>query len=123
MILIGDGLIPYESIVKINQINDIKSTKPNSTLIFDYDIDLIKYCHDNSLKFAVVIQNIKELIYASKFDTKYIISNKELSKAAQKIAENYMFDAKILVIINSEDEIQWVAQSEIDGAVYTKVLL
>jgi len=123
MILIGDENIAYENIVKITDVSDIENSQANSTLLFDYNIDLIKYCHNNSVKFSVVISNIKELIYSSQFDTKYIISSKELSVEAQKIAENYMFDSKILAIINSSEEIIWVAQNEIDGAIYKKVLL
>lgn len=123
MILIGDENIAYENILKITNISDIKNTQANSTLLFDYNIDLIKYCHNNSLKFCVVISNIKELIYSSQFDTKYIISSKELSIKAQKIAENYMFDSKILAIIENSEEIIWIAQNEIDGAIYKKVLL
>lgn len=122
MILIGDKLIPSENISKITEIKDIEKTKSNSTLLFGYDMELMKYCHNNSLDFAVVIQNIKELIYSSQFDAKYIICNRALSLTAQKIADNYLFDSKILVIIEHCDEIEWVAQNEIDGAVYKELI-
>jgi len=35
----------------------------------------------------------------------------------QKIADNYLWDMKILAIISSEDEIEEIALLEIDGAV------
>ncbi len=122
MILIGDEFIPYENISKITTITDIERTKSNSTLLFSYDIELIKYCHKNSLNFAVIVKDIKELIYSSQFDTKYIICTKDLSLMAQKIADNYLFDSKILVTIVHSDEIQWVAQNEIDGAIYKDLI-
>ena len=122
MILIGDETIPFEDTAVICTADDIKNSKPQSTLIFNYNIELIKYCHNNALDFAVIVDNIKELIYSSQFDTKYIICEKELSIKAQKIAENYMFDAKILSTISDSDEIVWIAQNEIDGAVYKRVL-
>jgi len=121
MILLGDALIPYEKISKIVDVSNIDKTEPNSTLLFDYDMDLIKYCHNNSLEFAVIAHNIKELIYVSQFDTKYIICYKDLAPQAQKIADNYLFDSKILVQINSSDDISWVAQNEIDGAIYKEL--
>jgi len=122
MILIGDELVPYESICKITDISKINDTKANSTLLFTYDIDLIKYCQKNLLKTAVIVKDIKELIYASEFDTSYIICEKEFAIDAQKIAENYMFDSKILVAIENSDEIVWTALNEIDGAIYKSLL-
>lgn len=122
MIILGDELIPYENICKVKEITDINNTQSNSTLLFDYDLDLIKYCQDNSLNSAIVVNDIKELIYASQFDVKYLICNKDFVISAQKIAENYMFDSKILVTINNSDEIVWVAQNEIDGAIYSNLI-
>jgi len=122
MILIGDMLIPYEDIFKIKNISNINDTKANSTLLFEYDMELIKYCHENDLSCAVIVNDIKELIYVSSFDAKYIICSKDLAKDAQKIAENYMFDSKILVVIQNSDEIVWVAQNEIDGAIYNNLI-
>jgi len=122
MILLGDANIVYETLSSIKSSQDIISTQANSTLIFEYNIDLIKYCHKNALGFAVIVKDIKEVIYTSQFDVKYIICDKAIVNNVQKIAENYMFDAKILVIIDNSDEIVWVAQNEIDGAIYNHVL-
>jgi len=122
MILLGDDNIVYETLSSIKSSQDIISTQSNSTLVFEYNIDLVKYCHDNALGFAVIVKDIKEVIYASQFDVKYILCDKGIVNSVQKIAENYMFDAKILVIIDNSDEIVWVAQNEIDGAIYNHVL-
>ncbi len=122
MILLGDANIVYETLSSIKSSQDIISTQANSTLIFEYNIDLIKYCHKNALGFAVIVKDIKEVIYTSQFDVKYILCDKGIVNSVQKIAENYMFDAKILVIIDNSDEIVWVAQNEIDGAIYNHVL-
>ncbi len=122
MILLGDANIVYETLSSIKSSQDIISTQANSTLIFEYNIDLIKYCHKNALGFAVIVKDIKEVIYTSQFDVKYIFCDKGIVNSVQKIAENYMFDAKILVIIDNSDEIVWVAQNEIDGAIYNHVL-
>jgi len=118
MILIGDENIPYENIGRIDSIKDISSTKPNATILFDFDIEILKYTQLNDINSAVVVNSIQEVIYASSLNARYIIVKKELSKAVQKIADNYMFDSKILVVIQSEDEIEKNAIDEIDGVIY-----
>ena len=122
MILIGDSLIPYKSCFFINSINNIKNTKPNSILIFNFNEDLLLYCKKNNLNSAVIVKNIKEAIYSNALNSKYIICDKKISKTIQKIAENYMFDSKILAIIENNDEIEEIALNEIDGVIYSRLL-
>lgn len=122
MLIIGDDLIPYESFFSINSIDEIKNTKANSSLLFFYDEELLKYCFENELQFYVVVKNIKEAIYSSSLNAKYIIASKELAKELQKIADNYMFDAKILAIIESNNEFEEIAKNEIDGVIFKNLL-
>ncbi len=118
MILIGDKDIPSEAIEKINCCGDIKSTKSNSTLLFDFDFEILKYTQKNNLNSAVIVGNIKEVMYASSLDAKYIIPSENILIQAQKIADNYMFDSKILATIENSDEIEEIALKEIDGIIY-----
>ncbi len=122
MIILGDKLVPYEDFCFINHINDIVNTKPNSTLLFKYDEELLKYCYDNSLNYAVIVDSIKNAIYSNSLGSKYIISLKELSKQIQIIADTYMFDSKNIAIIDSNDEFESIAKAEIDGVIYTSLL-
>jgi len=122
MILLGDNLIPYEDLSLIDSIWDIEHSLPNSTLIYNYDENLLTYCNKNQLNSAVVVSSIKESIYSNALGAKYIICDKKLAKNVQKIADNYMFDSKILAIIEQSKEIEDVAQSEIDGVIYKDLL-
>ena len=122
MIILGDKLIPFEDIFVIDSIEDIKNTKANSTLIFTYDEKLLKYCFENSLNFAVLANSIKEAIYSNSLGAKYIICSKILSKEIQKIAENYMYDSKVLAIITSNDEFEEITESQIDGVIYKELI-
>lgn len=122
MILLGDDLVPFENLIFINSIDEIKKSSGNTTLIFEYDENLLKYCFENSLGYAVVVNSVKESIYANSLNSKYIICHKNLDKTVQKIAENYMFDSKILTIINNCNEIEEIALKEIDGIIYKKLL-
>ncbi len=122
MILLGDKNIPYEVITKVSKIEEIVDTKANSTILFEYNQDLLDYCCKNSLKYAVIIKSLKEAIYANALEAKYIICNKDFAKNIQEVADNYMFDSKVLAIIQSNEEFEEVAKSQIDGVIYKEIL-
>ena len=122
MILIGDNFVPYEQISFIANIEQINSTKANSTILFTYDESVLKYAYENELSSAVIVKSIKDAIYCNNLNVKYIISEKSLSTQIQKIADNYMFDSKNLTIIDSNDEFEEVATAEIDGIIYRNLI-
>lgn len=122
MKIIGDSLIPFEDFFRVLSIEDIKNTKSNSMLFFDFNEELLKYSNSENLNFLVYVNSIKEAIYASSFNAKYIVCKNKLAKKLQKIADNYMWDSKILTIINSSEDLEKVALEEIDGAIYKDVL-
>ena len=122
MIIIGDKLVPFEEVIYIKNIENIKYTKANSTIIFDYDEKTLEYSYKNNLSSAVVVSSIKEAIYCNSLNVKYIISEKNLACEIQKIADNYMYDSKNLVIINSNEEFDHIAKDEIDGVIYRDLI-
>jgi len=122
MIIIGDQNIEYENIEKITGINDIKTTASNATVLFDFDLNILKYTKSNDINSAVVVKSIKEVLYASSLSAKYIIPNENILIQSQKTADNYMFDSKILAIVENSDGLEKVALNEIDGAIYKDLL-
>ncbi len=122
MIIIGDQNIEYENIEKITGINDIKTTASNATILFDFDLDILKYTKSNDINSAVTVKSIKEVLYASSLSAKYIIPSENILIQSQKIADNYMFDSKILAIVENSDALEQVALNEIDGAIYKDLL-
>jgi hypothetical protein len=122
MIIIGDSNIEYEIIEKIAQIEDIQKSSPSSTVLFDFDIEILKYTNANNINSAVIAHSIKEVIYASSLGAKYIIPRINILLQVQKIADNYMFDSKILAVIEDSQEIEKIALAEIDGAIYKELL-
>ena len=122
MILIGDKLVPYANIYNISSVKEIKDSKENSIISFRYNENLLTYSSSNSLNYAVEVSSIKEAIYANSLNAYYIICSKQLALDVQKIADNYMFDSKILAIITSNNEIEEIAQNEIDGIIYKDVI-
>ena len=122
MILIGDPYIPYESITRVDSKEDIAKTEPNTTVVFNMDMELLSYCIDNALHCGVIAKNTLEVIYAHNLGAKYIIVPKEIVKNMQELADNYMFDSKILAIISDTKEIAEVAKQHIDGIIYKDLL-
>lgn len=122
MILIGNPNISYEVIEQISSIEDIKDTQPNSTLLFDFDMKLLKYTQANDIRSAVLVHNISDVIYASNLGAFYIIPNSDILLKTQKLADNYVFDSKILAIIENDEEMEQMALEEIDGVIYKSIL-
>ncbi len=122
MIILGDKNLPYENISFISSIEEIINTKANSTLLFLYDLELLKYSYENELSSAVIVTSIKDAIYSNNLNAKYIISEKHLAIQIQKIADNYMYDSKNLVIIDSNEEFEHIAKDEIDGVIYRDLI-
>ena len=122
MVIIGDDLVPSEETSFIISLDEISKSKANSTILFNYNENVLKYCSQNNLSFGVIVNSLKESIYANSLNAKYIISEKSLSTMIQDIAENYMFDSKVLSIIESSDEIEKVAMDKIDGVIYKKLI-
>lgn len=118
MIVIGHNNIKCDLIYQINILEDIKNTPSNSVVFFSYDINIMNYCYENSIPFAVEINTITQAIFANNLMAKYIIVEPENSKQIQNIAENYMFDSKVLAEIKNDDEIESLAKDGIDGVVY-----
>lgn len=122
MIIIGDKLIPFEEMTYIKNIENIKDSKANSVVVFNYDEKALKYAYENNLSSAVIVTSITEAIYCNSLNAKYIISDKHLAIQIQKIADNYMYDSKNLVIINSNEEFEHIAKDEIDGVIYRDLI-
>ena len=118
MIIIGNKDIPSVDIENIKTIEDISTTKPNSLVSFSYNIELLTYCLKNNISCAVVVSNIQEAIFSNSLNAKYVIVENQISKSIQNIAENYMFDSKILEVIDNDKQIENIAINGIDGVIY-----
>lgn len=122
MILLGITQIPYEKIEKIKTIDEIQNTSSNSTVLFNYDLGTLKHCHSNDVACAVIVKSITQSIYANALMAKYIICEQNIAKTLQEIAENYMFDSKIITIIDDENQIESIALKAIDGIIIRDIL-
>ena len=109
----------YEKFIKVKTIEDIKKTPSNSTLIFDFcesSLSIFEFCKNNDIPYGVNINSIKELIFISNLNAKYaFVDNIQKATIFQKIANEYLLDTKIILWINSFEEIEKIALLGIDG--------
>jgi hypothetical protein len=123
MILIGDEIVGGEKFYAIKDFSDVVNTKPNSTVIFTFDKTKAALCKElqkNEVSFALFVKNKKDIIYANALGASYIVCPKAFIKIAQDWAESYLFDAKILLFSDSEDDIIFAAKNAIDGILFEK---
>ena len=126
MLFFGHRFLESPGFYHVNSIEAITNTPPASALYIEFDetnLDVIEHFRTNAITFALSVTNVRELMYASTLDATYIIVEKELAKTAQNIAESYLFDAKILVNIEDEEEIEECALIAVDGVIFSNAII
>lgn len=126
MLLFGHRLLPSDSFYHVSSIDSIKRTPPSSTICLEFseeNLDIIEHANANQVAMALRVKSVTEIIYAANLNAKYIFVVPKLAKTAQNIAENYLFDAKILVLIEEEEEIEELALLGVDGVVFANAII
>jgi len=121
MIIIGHRDIPFEPLYYVETIEEIAKTPPNSTLWLGAFVDakeIAKHCYENHIAYAVLAESVNDALLANALHAQYILADHSLASKLQKIAENYLFDAKILIPISDESEMQTIAEAGIDGVIF-----
>lgn len=126
MYIFGHRFIDSDSFYHIQSIDAVENTPPSSTLYVEFsedNLDIVKYMQLNKLPFALEAEDITQIVYASSFGASYILVPRSLAKDAQNLANNYLFDAKILVHIEDEDEIEGLALLGVDGVIFSNAII
>ncbi|AJD06634.1 hypothetical protein [Campylobacter lari] len=84
---------------------------------FDYNEQNIKSAKEEKVDFAVYAKNDNEVLLSNALGAKYIlIEDENLAKIASKMAEFYMFDSKILFLLNNlENNLKKAYELNVDG--------
>ena len=126
MIFFGHRFIESESFYHISNVDSILHTPPSSTIYLEFseaNLDIIKHAQQNAISMALKVSNATELVYASALGAKYLIVSKANAKSSQEIAENYLFDAKILVTLDNEEELEEFINIGIDGVICSNAII
>ena len=71
----------------------------------------------------ILVSDIKQALIANANGVKFIVCDSlKLAKKLQKLADDYLFDSKIALIINSNEELQKAAKKRIDAVIYKSAI-
>ena len=123
MQIIGHKLIEYKN---FNLIQTVENILNFDNLIFEYNEDFIKNAKDNGKTFSVIARNLNEAILANALKAKFIIiekNNTSIAKEVVKLAEFYLFDSKIAIIIeNYEKDLLNAINLRVDAVIYKNII-
>lgn len=122
MKLIGHPSIAYEPLYRIHTQEDIAKSPSNTILVFEGNLTLAAYCQSQKILFALHVKNIKELVLANALSASYFIVDKSLAINAQKVADDYLFDGKVMLYSTDESDIEFVALNAIDGIIFENAI-
>ena len=126
MLIFGHRFISSNNFYHINSIDAIKNMPPSSIIFIEFNennLDIISHLQINSINFALEVKNITEIVYASALGSSYILVDKTLAKTAQDLAQNYLFDSKILVFVEDEKDIEELALTGVDGIIFPSAII
>ncbi|SFP91126.1 hypothetical protein [Hydrogenimonas thermophila] len=126
MIIIGHPDIPFDPLYYVESIEEIVKTPSNSTLwlgAFADAKEIAQHCYENHIAYGVMAESVNDALLANALHAQYILADHSLASKLQKIAENYLFDAKILVPISDESEMEIVAEAGIDGVIFQDAII
>jgi len=126
MLFFGHRFIPSNSFYHVLDIDSISNTPASSIIHIEFkeeNLDIINHANLNQVQTSICCKTLRELVYASALDASFIVISKELAVDATKIANDYLFDAKVLVLIEEENEIEELALLGIDGVIFSQAII
>jgi len=103
-------------------ITNLDTTPPSSVVIVPFDIKEIESYEKYKDILGLIVYSLKEFVIASKCGVKYAVAEYALSKELQKCADNYLYDTRVLAMIENEEEIEQIAVDGIDGVINRALL-
>ncbi len=125
MVILGHPHIPYEPLYYVESEEEIARTPAGATLWlgpYRETVELAKHCHKNALPYGVMAESLTDALLANALGARYILASEPLASAVQKAAETYLFDAKVLVPVTEESDMEAVAQAGIDGVIFQEAI-
>lgn len=126
MLLFGHPLIPSERFYHIESIEAIDKTPSNSVIALFFapeNLDVIAYLRANKIRFALYVASITEAVLAENLDANYLLVHPKSAEEIQKVAEHYLFDAKVLGYIDDEDQLEKLIDMRLDGAIFIEAIV
>ena len=125
MIIIGHPWIKSNRFFKVFSIKGIEKSQADDVILLeplaDSHTDAV-HCQENNIPFSVVVNNLDDALFANALGAKYIICEEDDALMIQPIANEYLFDTRILVLIHSQKEISKIARGGVDGVIFADAI-
>lgn len=125
MLIFGHPWIETPTFRKIFSLEEISRIPEEEMILLEPlsdSIALAQYCQTHNRAFAVTVNSITEALFANALGSRYIVCQNEDAAKIQPIAQEYLFDTKVLTLIGSEKEIQKMAELSIDGVIFPEAI-
>ncbi|GIT98591.1 hypothetical protein [Sulfurovum sp. TSL1] len=125
MIIIGHPWIKSNRFFKVFSLECIEKSQTDDIILLEPLVDSHAYavhCQENNIPFAIVANNLEDALFANALGAKYIICEEDHALMIQPIANEYLFDSRILVLIHSEKEISKIARGGVDGVIFADAI-
>lgn len=125
MILIGHPLVTSPAFQVAESQEAVEKMAKSSLIAYvkgKNKESLWKFCDENSVKYASKAVSIKDAVLLNALGASYIICEKKQAASLQKLADDYLFDSKILLMVENEKEIEDAAGYRVDGVLFKGVI-
>ena len=125
MIIIGHPWIQSSRFCKIFSEEDIKACNVDDIVLLEPLRDSFRFaqfCQENDVPYAVVVNTLNDALFANALGASYIVCEEDDALMIQPIAQEYLFDARVLVLIHEEKEITKIARGGIDGVIFADAI-
>ena len=125
MIIIGHPWVESPKFCKVFSLEDIKKSKTEDIVLLEPLTDshtLAIFCKSNAIPFAATVNTLQEAIFANALGASYIVCEEDDALIIQPIAQEYLFDTRVLALIHEEKEITKIARSGIDGVIFPEAI-
>lgn len=126
MLLFGHPYVPSQPFYHIDAIEAIRHTPANSVVALYFapeNLDILEYLRQNGIRFALHITTATEAVIAENLGASYFIVLPKDAQEIQKVAEHYLFDAKVLGYIEEMEDLEDLIELRLDGAIFAEAII
>lgn len=126
MLLFGHPYVASETFYHIESLEAIRRTPPNSvvTLFFTPEnLDLIEHLRTHGIRFALHIDSVTDAVIGENLRATYLIVSPKSGVEIQRVAEHYLFDAKVLGYVEDMSSLEKLIDLRLDGAIFADAII
>ena len=126
MLLFGHPHVPSQPFYHIDSTEALRHTPANSVIALYFspeNLDIMEHLRKNSVRFALHVENAVDAIIGENLGASYLIVLPRDAEEIQKVAEHYLFDAKILGYLEETEDLKELIDIRLDGAIFADNLI